>query len=132
MATAATALMYEIEYGFVDYPNCQDTFAEAIREYGLTPDDTHDSYNLWMRTTINPDGRRQFHWNRVQKDDYVDLLALIDTLSVPVICGGDTSALNNFGPKPIRLQVFAASPSTTELVSFVQERFGRTRSQEAH
>ncbi len=122
-------IMYEIEYGFVDHPNCQDTFAETIREYGLTPDDTHDSYNLWMRTTITPDGRRQFHWNRVQKDDYVDLLALIDTLSVPVICGGDTSALNNFDPKPIRLQVFAASPSTTELVRFVQERFGRMHTQ---
>lgn len=54
-------LMYEIEYGFVDHPNCQDTFAEAIREYGLTADDVHDSYNLWMRTTVNPEGRREFH-----------------------------------------------------------------------
>jgi uncharacterized protein YcgI (DUF1989 family) len=122
-------IMYEIEYDFINHPNCQDTFAEAIREYGLTPDDTHDSYNLWMRTTVTPDGRRQFHWNRVQKDDYVDLLALIDTLSVPVICGGDVSALNNFDPRPIRLQVFAASPSTTELVQFVQNRWGRMHSQ---
>jgi uncharacterized protein YcgI (DUF1989 family) len=122
-------IMYEIEYGFDDHPNCQDTFAEAIREYGLTPDDTHDSYNLWMRTTMTPDGRRQFHWNRVQKDDYVDILAMIDTLSVPVICGGDVSALNNFDPKPIRLQVFAPSPSTEELVRFVRDRFGTLRTQ---
>ena len=35
-------LLNEIEYGFIDHPNCQDTFAEAIREYGLTPDDVHE------------------------------------------------------------------------------------------
>jgi hypothetical protein len=90
--------------------------AEAIREYGLTPDDVHDSYNLWMRTTVTPDGRREFHWNRARKNDYVDLLAVIDTLSVPIICGIDTIPLNNYGPGSIRLQVFAASPSTGELV----------------
>jgi hypothetical protein len=122
--------MNEIDYDWVGHPNCQDTFAEAIREYGLTPDDVHDSYNLWMRTSVTPEGRRQFQWNKAQKDDYVDLLAVMDTLSVPVICGGDISSLNKFDPKPMRLQVFAASSSTTALVEIVQERFGRFRSQQ--
>jgi uncharacterized protein YcgI (DUF1989 family) len=120
----------EMEYGFTDHPNCQDTFAEAIREYGLTPDDVHDSYNFWMHTVVAPDGRRQFHWNRCQSGDFVDLLALIDTLSVPVICGGDISANSKFDPKSIRTQVFAASPSTTELVRFVQDRFGGYQTQD--
>ena len=40
----------ERSWGLVDHPNCQDTFAEAIREYGLTPDDVHDSFNLWFST----------------------------------------------------------------------------------
>jgi uncharacterized protein YcgI (DUF1989 family) len=123
-------IMNEIDYGWVDHPNCQDTFAETIREYGLTPDDVHDSYNLWMRTSVTPAGRRQFHWNKAQKGDYVDLLAVMDTLSVPVICGGDISSLNNFDPRPIRLQVFAPSPSTAELVEVVRGRFGRFRSQQ--
>lgn len=122
-------LLNEIEYGFVDHPNCQDTFAEAIREYGLTPDDVHDSYNLWMRTNVTPDGRREFHWNRVQKDEYVDLLAVIDTLSVPIICGIDTIPLNNYSPGSIRLQVFAASDSTRGLVETIQKRFGKYRAQ---
>ena len=39
------------------HPNCQDSLAEAIREYGLTPDDVHDSFNLWMATTIDPRGQ---------------------------------------------------------------------------
>ena len=122
-------VMNEIDYDWVGHPNCQDTFAESIREYGLTPDDVHDSYNLWMRTTVTADGRRLFQWNKAQKDDYVDLLGVTDTLAVPVICGGDISALNRFEPKPMRLQIFAASPSSSRLVALVQERFGRLRSQ---
>ena len=86
--------------------------------------------NLWMRTEVTPEGRRQYYWNQAQKDDYVDFLGLMDTLSVPVICGGDISALNNFDPKPMRIQVFAPSPSTRALVDELQERFGRFRSQQ--
>ena len=122
-------LMFEIEYGLVDHPNCQDTFAEAVREYGLTPDDVHDSYNLWMRTTVTPEGRREFHWNRAKPGDYVELLALIDTLSVPVVCGGDTLPTNNFDPQSIRAQVFEPTPSTQALVDVVHKRFARYRSQ---
>ena len=25
--------------------------------------DLRDAYNLWMRATVTPDGRRQFHWS---------------------------------------------------------------------
>ena len=32
------------------HTNCQDSLAAAIGEYGLTPDDVHDSYNLWMNS----------------------------------------------------------------------------------
>jgi hypothetical protein len=82
-----------------------------------------------MQVVVTPDGQRQYHWNKAERDDYVDLLAVMDTLSVPVICGGVISSLNNFDPKAIRLQVFAASQSTRELVKQVQERFGHYRSQ---
>ncbi len=30
------------------HTNCQDTPAAAVGEYRLTPDDAHDSFNLWM------------------------------------------------------------------------------------
>ena len=39
--------------GIDDHPTCQDTLAEAIGEYGLTPDDVHDSLNLWMNTEVD-------------------------------------------------------------------------------
>ena len=81
------ALLNERQWGLVDHPNCQDTFAEVIREYGLTPDDVHDSYNLWMSTEVDSQGRRRLPINRGQHGDQVDLLALFDTLAVPIVCG---------------------------------------------
>lgn len=122
------ATLWERAYGFVGHPNCQDTFAEAIREYGLTPDDVHTSYNLWMLVTLDARGR-QIHWNRAQKGDYVDLLALIDTLSVPVICGGDLSACNDFDYAPVELCIFEPSQATSEIVDLIQGRFGRYQTQ---
>ena len=44
------ALIFENYYGLDLHTNCQDTLAEAIGEYGLTPDDVHDSFNFWMDT----------------------------------------------------------------------------------
>lgn len=117
-------MQYEREYGFVGHPNCQDTLAEAIREYRLTPDDVHDSYNLWMSVTTDADGKKRFLWNRARPKDYVDMLALFDTLSVPAICGGDISSVNNFGPTAVRVQVFEPSPATMRTVQLLQDRFG--------
>jgi hypothetical protein len=98
----------EREYDLVPRTNCQDTFAEAIREYGLTPDDVHDSFNMWMHTIWN--GSFFPIRNVGPKGDYVDLLALMDVLAVPITCGsGDIGQISNFGFKPIQVQVFKAS-----------------------
>ena len=52
---AAAPTMYESVHGFAEHTNCADIQAEAQREYGLTPDDVHDSFNLFMATRV---GRR--------------------------------------------------------------------------
>ena len=106
----------ELEYGLVPRTNCQDTLAEAIREYGLTPDDVHDSFNMWMHTIW---GDAFYSVRNVgPKGDYVDLLALMDVLAVPVTCGsGDIGQVSNFGFKPIRVQVFRASEQSNKLMA---------------
>jgi len=51
----------------------------------------------------------------------VDLLATIDTLSVPAICGsGDVGWTSNFSLKPIRIQVFDASDETLARVKEIE------------
>jgi uncharacterized protein len=120
----------ELGWGLTTHANCQDTLAEAIREYGLTPDDVHDSFNLWMATDIDASGRRQFKWNPAQKGDRIDLLATFDVLAVAVICGlGDLVGINNFTFEPVRLEVFEASEETTVLVDRIEERWGSLEAQ---
>jgi uncharacterized protein YcgI (DUF1989 family) len=48
-----SAFLFDYQFGFDQYPahsNCHDILAESIREWGLTPDDVHDSFNGFMHT----------------------------------------------------------------------------------
>lgn len=120
----------DLGWGLTQHANCQDTLAEAIREYGLTPDDVHDSFNMWMATTVDEDGRRQFRWNPGRPGDRVELLAMFDLLAVTAICGsGELVGINNYKYEPIRIEVLAASAETEALVDQVTARWGRRPSQ---
>jgi uncharacterized protein YcgI (DUF1989 family) len=103
-----SAYMYESAYGFKAHTNCHDIQAEAQREFGLTPDDVHDSFNLFMCTEVH-DGRAHIRRQHSKPGDHVDLLALIDLLAVPNVCGADVMRTSNFALKPVRLQVSRAS-----------------------
>jgi len=115
LAARCSAVPFEVHYGITDQPNCQDTLAEAIGEYGLTPDDTHDSLNLWMNTEWDHIGSYTV-WNTGQAGDHVDFLALMDVLAVPAICGsGNLWVTSNFSYKPIELEIFEPTAETTAL-----------------
>lgn len=103
-----SANLYESVYGLPVHTNCHDIQAEAQREYGLTPDDVHDSFNLFMCTEVEG-GRGRIKRQHSKAGDHVELLALMDVLAVPNICGADIMRTSNFSLKPVRLQVLAAS-----------------------
>ncbi len=112
------AALFEMRFGFGIRTNCQDTIAECIGEYGLTPDDVHDSFNMWMNSewTVSgeylPGGQR----NTGKKGDYVDLLALMDVLAVPLLCGaGDVGRVSSYWFKPMQIQIFECSDETKGL-----------------
>jgi uncharacterized protein len=119
-----SAYVYEASYGFAVHTNCHDIQAEAQREYGLTPDDVHDSFNLFMCTGVDQDGRAFMTRQTTKPGDHVDLLALMDVLAVPNVCGADVMRTSNFALKPLKLTVFAATeadlariPSVPKLAS---------------
>ena len=121
----------ELGWGLATHANCQDSLAEAIREYRLTPDDVHDSFNLWMATTIDETGRRQFKWNPAAPGDHIDLVAMFDVLAVVCVCGlGDLVGINNYTFTPIDLEVYAKSRATEALVDEAERRWGRMESQD--
>lgn len=100
-----SAFLYEYHYGLPLHTNCHDMQAEAQREYGLTPDDVHDSFNFFMHTGIDRSGHPFIARQKSKKGDYVELLALIDVLAVPNVCGADVMATSDFSFKPIRIAI---------------------------
>jgi len=104
-----SAFLFEYHYGLAVHTNCHDIQAEAQREFGLTPDDVHDSLNFFMHTGVDANGRPFIADNRAGQGDYVELLALIDVLAVPNVCGADVMATSNFELKPLRLVVAEAA-----------------------
>ncbi len=82
------------------HTNCHDIQAEAQREYGLTPDDVHDCFNLFMCTEVAIDGHAAMTRQNTKPGDHVDLLALMDVLAVPNVCGADVMRTSNFSLKP--------------------------------
>lgn len=123
LAARCQAAMFELVFGFNIHTNCHDTLAESIGEYGLTSDDVHDSCNMWMNTRINQEGKVEYFWNTGKKGEYVDWLALMDVLAVPIICGSaDVMLVSNYSFKPIQVQVFERSPETGQLADdYVKE-----------
>jgi hypothetical protein len=104
-----SAYVYESAYGFQVHTNCHDIQAEAQREYGLTPDDVHDSFNLFMCTEVTGPHAATMTRQSSKPGDYVDLLALIDVLAVPNVCGSDVMRTSNFALRPIKLSVYKAT-----------------------
>jgi len=104
-----SAYVYESTYGFQSHTNCHDIQAEAQREYGLTPDDVHDSFNFFMATEVQAGGAVLISRQDTRPGDHVELLALIDTLAVPNVCGADVMRTSNFFLKPVKVQVLRAT-----------------------
>jgi len=116
MFPRCSANLYESVYGLPVHTNCHDIQAEAQREYGLTPDDVHDSFNLFMQTGVRPDGSLFIERHHSVPGDHVDLLALMDVLAVPNVCGADIMRTSNFAIKPVRLSVFEATEADWAMV----------------
>lgn len=104
-----SAAMYESMFGFDEHTNCADMQAEAQREYGLTPDDVHDSFNLFMATRVNPDGTCEVVHQHTPADAFVELIALMDVLAVPNVCGNDIFRTSNYALRPLDVTVMDAA-----------------------
>lgn len=121
-----SAFLFEYHYGLPVHTNCHDIQAEAQREYGLTPDDVHDSFNFFMHTGIDAHGRPFIARQTSRKGDYVELVAMIDVLAVPNVCGADVMATSDFELKPLRIALYEGTPedlaSAPQWPRFVNQR----------
>ncbi|PPF81302.1 hypothetical protein C5B96_10365 [Subtercola sp. Z020] len=110
-----SANLYESAYGYASHTNCADIQAEAQREYGLTPDDVHDSFNFFMNTAI-VNGLPVIDRQSSVTGDSVELLAVMDVLAVPNVCGADIMKTSNFSIKPVKIERLRASDADLDRV----------------
>jgi uncharacterized protein YcgI (DUF1989 family) len=122
-----SAFVYEYQGDYADHTNCQDIQAEAQREYGLTPDDVHDPFNLFMYASVDESGRQFVGGNPSQRGSHVDLFAQFDVLAVTNVCGSDTSPVSNFGLRPVRLTVFESEPDERRRWQLPERQFRSQR-----
>ena len=122
-----SGFLYEYQYGFEQHTNCHDILAESIREYGLTPDDVHDSFNIWMHTGVDEADHPYIKRMLAKKGDYVELVAQIDVLAVPNVCGADIFSTSNFELKPLKVQVMNATDEEKERWLLPEERTYRNQ-----
>jgi uncharacterized protein YcgI (DUF1989 family) len=122
-----SAFLFEYQFGFDRYPahsNCHDILAESIREWGLTPDDVHDSFNGFMHTGAR-DGKLYIDRMVASEGDYLEFLAQIDCLAVPICCGADVFATSNYELKQLEISVFDANES--DHIQLITQKYAHQR-----
>ncbi len=105
--TRCNEAYFEVVTGEKGHPNCQDNLANAIEEFGLTPDYVHDAFNIFMVTGIDDDDQLFFlDTPDAKKGDYVELYAEMDCIVAISACPGGASGPEN---KPIGINIFKPS-----------------------
>jgi len=85
--------------------SCQDNLAEALKPYGLTADDIHDAFNIFMNVEIDEKGCFVIKPPLADKGDYIEMRAEMDCLAAISACPSDTAPTNDFKPKPLGVEI---------------------------
>jgi uncharacterized protein YcgI (DUF1989 family) len=106
-----TRAIYEYWCGDPAHANCQDQLAAAIADFGLSPDRTHDTINLFQKVGVEEDGSLFIEESDARKGDYVELRAEMDCIVNISACPADAAggsipaAVNSGEPKLLEIQI---------------------------
>lgn len=104
-----TRQMYELVHGIENHGNCHDNIAEVLGAYGISEYDVPlGTFNIFMNGRFDEDGRYFFDPPLIEKGDSVDFLAEMDLLVAISACPDDLSTINDYTPKPLKVEIFRA------------------------
>lgn len=109
-----TRAIYEHWCGDPAHPNCQDQLAAAIAEFGLSPDRTHDTLNVFQKVGVEEDGSLFLEESDARLGDLVEFRAEMECLVNISACPADAAggaipaAVNNGAPKPLKIELLAS------------------------
>ncbi len=87
--------------------SCQENLTEAVADFGLTGDDVHDIFNIFMNVDLFEDGSFKILPTEIGPDDYMDLRAEMNVLAAVSACPADTSPTNAGQSNPLGVKIFA-------------------------
>ena len=90
----------------------------------LTPDDVHDSFNGFMHTGAR-DGKLYIDRMVASEGDYLEFLAQIDCLAVPICCGADVFATSNYELKQLEVSVFDGNEA--DHIQLITQKYAHQR-----
>jgi uncharacterized protein YcgI (DUF1989 family) len=104
LAARCSTFIGKYSNGIEGYKGCQELLAEVIAAYGLTPDDTHDSFNIFMHRKFK-DEKLVTLPPLVKAGDSIDLLAEMDLLVAMTACPSEKTPTNDHVAKSIGIQI---------------------------
>jgi hypothetical protein len=97
---------YADDFGLEGHANCREALAGALAEHGVGYDQVPDPVNWFMNVAIRQRGELEVREPLSERNDYVVLLALADTLVGISACPQDQTATNGFKPTDILVRVY--------------------------
>ncbi len=98
--------MYRMQYGMDDHPNCLDNLSAALREFGIDPASSLQTFNFFMNVDIDDEGRLSIVEPRSWPGAATVLRAEMDLVIALSACPAGTC---NGGapPRPVGFEVLA-------------------------
>lgn len=102
---ACDPVRYEM-LGAPGHANCRTALFEALRPYAVGYDDVPDPINWFMYVAIKQRGELELREPISEKNDYVLLKALIDSVVAVSACPQDLAPVNSMNPTDILVRVY--------------------------
>ncbi len=100
-----------LRYNVRGTPNCRTNFELALAPYRIPLAEIPYSFNIFMNTTVSPEGKTRIEEPKSQAGDYVDLRAARDLLIAISNCPQERNPCNCWNPTAMRVIVYEAAAS---------------------
>jgi uncharacterized protein YcgI (DUF1989 family) len=89
-----------------EYDGCFESFAAALKEYGITKYDIPATWNIFMHTEFNPETKRySIELPTSKAGDFVELKAMMNLLVAINVCPCDVTPCDGGKATPIKVQI---------------------------
>jgi uncharacterized protein YcgI (DUF1989 family) len=103
---ACDSKRYRDDYNLDDHASCRVALTDVLGTHEIGFERIPDPVNWFMNVGLKPKGELEIRESLAERNDYIMLEALADTLIAVSACPQDQNATNNFNPTDILVRIF--------------------------